>query len=130
VMSLLFSGTFSRYKDIRWIVSHGGGAVPLMAGRVNALSKSQTRNLPEVLPNGIDYELKRLHYETANAAYAPNMAALIKFVPLSQILFGTDYPYVSVVENVEDLTRLGLSASDLNAIESDNAARLVPRLKT
>jgi len=78
----------------------------------------------------IDYELKRLHYETANAAYAPNMAALIKFVPLSQILFGTDYPYVSVVENVEDLTRLGLSAPDLNAIESDNAARLVPRLKT
>jgi 6-methylsalicylate decarboxylase len=78
----------------------------------------------------IDYELKRLNYETANAAYAPNMAALIKFVPLSQILFGTDYPYVSVVENVEDLTRLGLSASDLNAIESDNAARLVPRLKT
>ena len=130
VMSLLFSGTFSRYKDIRWIVSHGGGAVPLMAGRVNALSKSQTRNLPEVLPNGIDYELKRLHYETANAAYAPNMAALIKFVPLSQILFGTDYPYVSVVENVEDLTRLGLSARDLNAIESDNAARLIPRLKT
>jgi predicted TIM-barrel fold metal-dependent hydrolase len=78
----------------------------------------------------IDYELKRLNYETANAAYAPNMAALIKFVPLSQILFGTDYPYVSVVENVEDLTRLGLSASDLTAIESDNAARLVPRLKT
>jgi predicted TIM-barrel fold metal-dependent hydrolase len=78
----------------------------------------------------IDYELKRLHYETANAAYAPNMAALIKFVPLSQILFGTDYPYVSVVENVEDLTRLGLSARDLNAIERDNAARLVPRLKT
>jgi predicted TIM-barrel fold metal-dependent hydrolase len=129
VMSLLFSGTFSRYQGIRWIVSHGGGAVPLMAGRVTALAKNQVRNLPEVLPNGIDHELKRLHYETANAAYAPNLAALLKFVPLAQILFGTDYPYVSVVENVRDLGNAGLAAHELTAIESENAARLLPRLK-
>jgi 6-methylsalicylate decarboxylase len=129
VMSLLFSGTFSRYQGIRWIVSHGGGAVPLMAGRVTALAKNQVRNLPEVLPNGIDHELKRLHYETANAAYAPNMAALLKFVPLAQVLFGTDYPYVSVVENVTDLGKAGLAAHELAAIESENAVRLMPRLK-
>jgi hypothetical protein len=41
--------------------------------------------------------------ETANAAHAPNMAALLKYVPISQVLFGTDYPYVSVTENVSDL---------------------------
>jgi predicted TIM-barrel fold metal-dependent hydrolase len=129
VMSLLLSGTFARLKDIRWIFSHGGAAVPLLAGRVQALTRFQIKNLPELVPNGIDYELKRLHYETANAAYPPNMAALLKFVPLSQVMFGTDYPYVAVTENVSDLAGCGLSAAELKAIERDNAARLIPRLK-
>jgi predicted TIM-barrel fold metal-dependent hydrolase len=129
VMSLLFSGTFSRTRDIRWIFSHAGAAVPLLAGRINSLAKIQIRNAAESLPDGIDFELRRLFYETANAAYAPNMAALLKFAPLSQVMFGSDYPYVTVVENVTDLNRSGLTAAELKAIETDNAVRLMPRLK-
>ena len=130
VMSLLFSGTFTRTRDVRWIFSHGGAAVPLLAGRVNSLAKIQLKNQAQVVPDGIDFELKRLHYETANAAYAPNMAALLKFVPASQVMFGTDYPYVSVVENAADLMKADLSAADLSAIESETALRLMPQLKT
>jgi predicted TIM-barrel fold metal-dependent hydrolase len=130
VMSLLFSGTFTRTRDVRWIVSHGGAAVPLLAGRVNSLAKIQLKNQAQVLPDGIDFELKRLYYETANAAYAPNIAALLKFASVSQVLFGTDYPYVSVVENANDLSQAGLSADDLKAIENANALRLMPRLKS
>jgi hypothetical protein len=129
VMSLLFSGTFTRTRDVRWIFSQGGAAVPLLAGRVNSLAKIQLKNQALVLPDGIDFELKRLHYETANAAYAPNMAALLKFVSVSQILFGTDYPYVSVIENTNDLMKIGLSPADLRAIASENAIRLMPGLK-
>jgi len=128
VMNLLLSNTFTRTRDIRWIFSHGGGAVPLLAGRVNSLTKIQKTGA-DTLPDGIDFELKRLHYETANAAYAPNMAALLKYVPISQVLFGTDYPYVSVTENVSDLGKVGLSAADLKAVERDNAMRLIARLR-
>jgi predicted TIM-barrel fold metal-dependent hydrolase len=129
VMSLLFSGTFARMKDITWIFSHGGAAVPLLAGRVEALTKFQVKNLPELAPNGIEYELKRLYYETANAAYPANMAALLKFVPVSQVMFGTDYPYVSVTDNVSDLMGCKLSEAEMKAIDSETAKRLMPRLK-
>jgi predicted TIM-barrel fold metal-dependent hydrolase len=128
VTSLLLSTTFTRTRDIRWIFSHAGGAVPMLAGRINALARSQ-RTSADSLPDGIDFELKRLHYETANAAYAPNMAALLKYVPISQVLFGTDYPFVSVTENVSDLGKIGLPANDLKAVESDNAIRLISRLR-
>jgi predicted TIM-barrel fold metal-dependent hydrolase len=130
VMSLLFSGTFTRTRDVRWIFSHGGAAVPLLAGRVNSLAKIQLKNQAQVLPDGIDFELKRLYYETANAAYSPNIAALLKFAPISQVLFGTDYPYVSVAENANDLMEAGLSTADLKAIDNENAFRLMPRLKS
>lgn len=129
VMSLLFSGSFARTRDIRWIVCHAGAAVPLLAGRVAALSKFQIHNLKELAPDGIDFELKRLHYETANAAYPVNLAALLKFVPVSQVLFGSDYPYVKVTDNAADIVKAGLSAADLKAIERDNALALLPRLK-
>jgi predicted TIM-barrel fold metal-dependent hydrolase len=130
VMSLLFSGTFARTRDIRWIFCHGGAAVPLLAGRVAALSKFQIKNLKELAPDGIDFELKRLHYETANAAYAPNLAALLNYVPLSQVMFGTDYPYVKVTDNAADLMHAGLTGAQLKAINRDNALSLFPRLKT
>jgi predicted TIM-barrel fold metal-dependent hydrolase len=129
VMSLLLTGTFTRTRDIRWIFSHAGGAIPLLAGRINSLSKTQ-RSGADQLPDGIDFELKRLYYETANAAYAPNMAALLKYVAISQVLFGTDYPFVSVTENVSDLGKIGLPANALQAIERENAARLISRLRT
>jgi predicted TIM-barrel fold metal-dependent hydrolase len=128
VLNLLLSGTFTRTRDVRWVFCHAGGAVPLLAGRIGSLTRLQKTGA-DALPDGIDFELKRLHYETANAAYAPNMAALLKFVPVSQVLFGSDYPYVPVAENVADLGKLGLPASELKAIERDNAAALIPRLK-
>jgi predicted TIM-barrel fold metal-dependent hydrolase len=58
------------------------------------------------------------------------MAALLKYVPISQVLFGTDYPFVSVTENVSDLSKIELAANDLKAIETDNAVRLIARLRT
>ena len=36
VTSLLLSGAFARCRDIKWLFSHAGGTVPMMAGRINA----------------------------------------------------------------------------------------------
>ena len=80
-------------------------------------------------PEGLAHEFARLHYETANSAYAPTFAALRQFAPRSQILFGTDFPYIAVADNVERLGKLGIPADDLAAIEQANAARLFPRAR-
>ena len=83
VTSLLLSGSFVRYRDIRWLFSHAGGTIPMMAGRIDSFYGSRP-NLKEFFPEGIVGELKRLHYDTANATSAPTMAALVKLVPMSQ----------------------------------------------
>lgn len=38
IASLLFSGTATRAKDIRFIFSHGGGTVPFLVGRFERLA--------------------------------------------------------------------------------------------
>src|SRR6185295_17251423 len=93
VMGLLLSGAFVKYRDIKWVFSHSGGAVPMFAGRFKRLT--QMNDLSKVAPNGLDGEFRRLYYETANASSPPTMAALLKFAPLSQVLFGSDHPYVT-----------------------------------
>ena len=127
IVSLLLSGSFAKQPDIKWLFSHAGGTIPMMAGRINSFYGARP-NLKEFAPEGIEGELRRLHYDTANATFAPSIAALMKLVPVSQITYGTDYPYFGFGQ-FADLQKLGLSAGDLDAIGHDNATRLIPRLR-
>jgi 6-methylsalicylate decarboxylase len=125
VMSLLFSRTFTRFNAIRFIFCHAGGSVPMVSAR---MTQYGPRSLIEKLPNGVDYELKRLYYDIAVSGQRPAIAALTSFVPMSQILFGSDFPYRALGETTDSLPHLGLSTSDLQAIGRDNALTLLPRL--
>jgi predicted TIM-barrel fold metal-dependent hydrolase len=126
VTSLLFSGTLTRFKDIRFIFCHAGGNVPVMATR---MTQYGPKDLAERLPNGVDYELKRLYYDIAVSGHRPAVAALTSFIPMNQILFGSDYPYRPLGETADTMPQLGLSDADLTAIGRDNALALLPGLK-
>jgi 6-methylsalicylate decarboxylase len=128
VTSLLLSGGFARWRDISWLFSHAGGTIPMMAGRIDAFYGARP-NLKDFAPDGILGELRRLNYDTANATSAPAIAALLKLVPPSKVTYGTDYPYFQL-DQMKDLEQLGLDAADLKAIASENAIKLIPRLKS
>jgi predicted TIM-barrel fold metal-dependent hydrolase len=128
VTSLLLSGSLARWREIRWLFSHAGGTIPMMAGRIDAFYGKRP-NLKEFAPEGITGELRRLNYDTANATSAPTMAALTKLVPASQITYGTDYPYFGL-DQFKDLQEAGLSATELESISNGNAKRLIPRLQS
>jgi predicted TIM-barrel fold metal-dependent hydrolase len=53
------------------------------------------------------------------------MASLTKMVNISQIVFGTDYPYRTGEEHVKGLAPI-FSASELRAIDRENALRILP----
>jgi predicted TIM-barrel fold metal-dependent hydrolase len=126
VTSLLLSGSFARHRDIRWLFSHGGGTIPMLAGRINFFH-GNAKNVAEFAPDGIEAELRRLHYDTANATHPASMAALLKLVAPSQVLYGSDYPYVAMNTQVAALRSSGLTEAELGAISNGNAGRLLPR---
>ncbi len=128
VASLLFTGTLTRHPDIRWIFCHAGAAVPLLAGRF--VTTHAERMFKEKIPNGVDAELKKLHYDVALAANKPHLAALFAYVPVSQVLLGSDYPFGTATDGIAGLDANGLSQTDLDAIHRGNAQRLIPRLKS
>ena len=87
------------------------------------------KNRLELLPNGVLHEIKRFYYDTAQANSPGALAALLKLVSVSQLMFGTDYPYRPGAEVVEGLTNYGFNAAELRAIDRENALRIIPRLK-
>lgn len=126
IVSLVMSGTTSRFPNIKFIFCHGGGALPGLAGRIEELTKDE-KDRSERVPNGIEYELKKCYYEIANAYHPPTFAALQALAPESHILFGTDYPYVSIPAHVDGLAKVVPSPSTRRAIERDNALAIFPR---
>lgn len=127
ITSLLFSGTLSRCPDIRWIFSHGGGALGMVANRLVGLAK----NRPELaarVPNGVRHELSKLYVDIVGVTSPGALQAILDVVPMSNLLFGTDFPFWKPEETIEGLESLGLSAADQMAIDRGNALKLMPNL--
>jgi predicted TIM-barrel fold metal-dependent hydrolase len=126
ILSLLKSGSLVRYPNIRFIFSHAGGALPALSGRIANFVK-RDKTAAQYAPHGALAEFNKLYYDTANATAEPSMAALMAMAPVSQILFGSDYPYFTLEENVAGLAKIRLTAGERQAVNRGNAARLLPR---
>jgi predicted TIM-barrel fold metal-dependent hydrolase len=122
----LFSGAAARYPDMRVIYSHAGGSFAGVMERFTLLAALPA--MKERLPNGLDHEVKRLFFDTAQAYHPATLQAMKTAVSASQILFGTDYPYRTSAETFGGVsTSKVFSATELRAICSGNAARLLMR---
>ena len=99
----------------------------MVLGRMHQYSPT---DIADKAPNGIEYELRRLYYDIAGTAYRPAIAALTSFVPTTQILFGSDHPFIPLAETAEAVLHLGFSVRELQGILHENALRLLPRLKS
>ncbi|HVB34943.1 MAG TPA: amidohydrolase family protein [Patescibacteria group bacterium] len=122
VFNMLMNGTLVRYPDIRFVFAHGGGATPILAHRM--AHNFPKKLLPTCAPHGVLHELRRQYYDTASASNPTSLGALTSLFPISQILFGTDFPFVPIQSTVNNLTHSSLSATDLEAIDRGNAVRL------
>ena len=130
VMNMLYSGTLERYPSIRYIVSHAGGTIPYLAWRIAGASY-----LPELRDRAPKNDglalLQELYYDTALSTSEFVFGALKEFVPMSQVLFGSDFPYIGPA--VLQAERYGLENSKVlddvarAAIDRGNALTLFPR---
>src|ERR1700722_4639317 len=129
ITSLIFgeAGSAFRFPDIRWIWSHSGGTLPFLTGRLIRLASERK---DARMPDGPLPILRRYNYEIAQGNTPGQLAALMKLVSVSQVLFGTDFPYRDRLEAVEGLRDYGFGAADAAAIDRGNAMAMLPSLKT
>jgi len=121
---IVFSGIPARYPNIKWVLSHLGGAIPYLAERLDR----GWRAFPDCRAN-IDKPpseyLRRFYFDTVN--FDPRALRLaVDFAGASQILAGSDYPHQigSIPQMKESLAALDVSGGERKMITGENAARL------
>lgn len=128
IASWIFHGCGARWPDIKVIWSHAGGTMPFLIERFD-----RAFIVPELkrhMPNGFRAELAKYFFDTAQSANDVSMGALRKVVPMSQIVFGTDFPFRTADDHVQRLIKGGIfSDAELARIYRTNALKLLPRLK-
>ena len=124
IASLIFSGASMKYKDTSFIFSHGGGVLTAVAERFR-IQMVQPPYKKDMTREMVDHELKRFYYDTAQVANDVAIEALAKLVGMSQIVFGTDFPYRTGAEHVAGLKKHRFSEKDLARIDSGNILRVL-----
>jgi len=126
IASLLFSGAATRFPNIRWVFCHAGGTMPYLIERF--LNEGKRPQSAKHLPNGVMAALARFHYDIAQTANPAPLSCFRALLPVSQLLFGTDYPYgIGCQGHIEALARCGFSPAERAAIERDTVLKLLPR---
>jgi predicted TIM-barrel fold metal-dependent hydrolase len=132
IVDLLYHRTIQTNPDIKFIVPHGGAALPALVARIAAFA-----NVPFIEPRPasepeVFETLARLYYDTALSAHPIALAALKRLAPITQILFGSDWPFtpeMGVARSIHQLVNDNkLPDNELAAIVRTNAERLFPRL--
>ena len=126
--SLMFHGAAARYPDIKWIFSHSGGVTPFLVSRFQR-EETTIKGIKEKLPNGFRSELSKFYYDMAQGNHPGALDALMHIAPVSQFLYGTDFPFRGGAEVNEGLAKYQrFTAAARRAIDRDNALRILPAL--
>ncbi|MDE2229782.1 MAG: amidohydrolase [Alphaproteobacteria bacterium] len=131
-MQFLTSDLFKDFPTLKFIIPHGGGAVPYHWGRYRGLAQDMKRPLLKELL------LHNVYFDTC-VYHQPGIDLLLKVVPADNILFASEM--VGAVRGIDPETgyyyddtkryidAANLSAGDKAKIYSGNARKVFSRLK-
>jgi len=130
-MQFIEGDLFRDFPTLRFIIPHGGGAVPYHWGRYRGLADMLKR------PPLEEHVMKNVFFDTC-VYHQPGIDLLVRVIDIGNILFGSEM--VGAVRGIDPLTghyfddtrryidALPLPAADRERIFANNARRVFPRL--
>ncbi|MDB5555219.1 MAG: TIM-barrel fold metal-dependent hydrolase [Rhizobium sp.] len=118
---MIYSGVFERFPNFPYIMSHTGGALPMVLERLDNGYRlfPDCRKYISKLPS--EYA-KKLYYDTTSFA-ANGLRFAMDIVGSDHLLFGTDDPFIGA--DTTHVERMGLNATDQALVLGGNAKRLL-----
>lgn len=130
-MQCLTGDLFKDFPTLRFVIPHGGGAVPFHWGRFRGLAQAMNKPLLE------QHLLNNIFFDTC-VYHQPGIDLLTRVIPIDNILFASEM--IGAVRDVDPLTghfyddtkryiqAADLSESERRRIFETNARRVYPRL--
>jgi len=132
-MQLITADLFKDFPSLKFIIPHGGGAVPYHWGRYRGIAQDLKKPLLK------DHLLNNVFFDTC-VYHQPGIDLLFKVIPIDNILFASEM--VGAVRGIDPETgnyyddtkryveALRLSDEDRRKVFEGNARRVYSRLKT
>jgi len=136
VAKMAVTGVLQRHPGLKLLLAHGGGAIPFLAGRIDAclshdeeLSAEQRALAPRAALRGLIYD--------AITYSAEALRLVVDFAGPDKVVFGTDHPFsiaeaATVLGTIDEVAESDVAGPDpahktrLRAqLRGDNAARLL-----
>lgn len=130
-MQCLGSDLFKDFPDLRFVIPHGGGAVPYHWGRFRGLAQEMKKPPLET------WLLDNLYFDTC-VYHQPGIDLLARVIPVKNVLFASEM--IGAVRGIDPQTGFhyddtrryieaaGLSRDERQMIYEGNARRVYPRL--
>ena len=124
--SMLVNRTPMKFPDIRFIFSHSGGALMVLAARI---IDDLPRGTKDLTTEQVTNAFKKFYYETAHASKPAALDALKDVLPCHKSCLAATCPSAPTTSPPAGLDEYpGFSPADWRAINRGNAERLWPRL--
>ena len=122
VARLIFDGFFDRFPSLKLIASHGGGALPYLAGRLDICFGNMPACREKISIAPSQY-LRRIFYDSV-VFQQESLELALKVGGTGNVLYGSDYPH-----NIGDLKGClgrvnGLPPAQRDAVRGGNAMRI------
>jgi 4-oxalmesaconate hydratase len=130
-MQLLQGDLFKDFPQLKFVIPHGGGAVPFHWGRYRGIAQDMKK------PLLTQHLLKNVFFDTC-VYHLPGMECMAKVIPADNILFASEM--VGAVKGIDPETghhyddtkryidQLKLSEADRYKVFEGNARRVYPQL--
>lgn len=138
ISDLAFQGRLEQYPNIPWIFTHGAGALPLLAPRMdlfrNAFSSVEKPSHRDSSRLSITEEVSTLWFDIAGTPFPHQVPALTAAFGSDRILYGSDHCFTPPTATAAQLASIDTAPQPKNdtwrALTTRNAFRLFPRLTT
>ncbi|MEV7128994.1 amidohydrolase family protein [Streptomyces sp. NPDC093260] len=126
---LLFRGVLARRPRIRWVLTHGGGVLPLIADRME-LFRTHFGDGPEDVPSPVE-QLGRLWYDMAGTPFPRQIPAFEAAFGTERLLYGSDYCWTPAEAALAQVATVDAAPAPSGAaawrdLTTHNAHRLFP----
>jgi predicted TIM-barrel fold metal-dependent hydrolase len=131
VSDMVFSGVLERYPHIQWIFTHGGGALPLLADRLELFRTVFMGGDPSEA--SVPEQVGRLWFDMAGTPFPNQVPALVKAFGTERLLYGSDYCWTPAggtaaqIRSIDSATQP--EGDSWRALTTRNALRIMPKLE-
>ena len=122
-LNMVFGGVFENFPDLKVVVPHAGGTIPYLIKRIDHQYDINPNCRQKISKKPSEY-LKSIYVDTAQSTCDTSMSCVRSLIGAENIVFGSDYPFCSLVDSVNSVKEIGFSEEEKKNVFEETTKKI------